>query len=314
MRLGQFPVLAEVQSDGMASGGGIQPASPEHKESPPIKTEISAEIPSTLSPLDWRESLAPEFRTDPTVQKYTSLQEYVKGTLEAGKLLGRSIQIPPVDAPADAWNNVYEKLGRPKSLAEYTDPAELELPDGWTLDAETTRALRETAFAEGYTQKQYEAAIKVHAQWLREMTNQVQASQAEAYHVGENTLAKQFGASAPRLKQAAQATFAMLGNGIWGGDAGVRAWQKIQDAGLDNDIDIVTAFANQYEKMREGQYLVSDTYTAGVASPAESAAEMKTLMDKKFAQGHLSQDEQTRLDSLYEGKSRLRESGRGMRR
>ena len=299
----RWPLFAEVL-DG-TGGGGIPP---ETATSPPVV--ITPPGQAALPALDWREGLSQDYQHNPTVQKHSTLADFVKGAIEATSLIGRSIQIPAPEAPPEAWNGVWEKLGRPKSAAEYTDPTGVDLPEGWTLDAETTRALREEAYAAGFTQKHYETAIKVHAQWLREMTNQVQAAQAEAFHVGENTLAKQFGASAPRMKQAAQAAFEMLGSGVWGGEAGVRAWQKIRDAGLDNDADIVTAFSNQYEKMREGQYLVSDSYTAGVQSPQEFENQITTLLEKKLKDGRLSEKEEEHLNSLYQGKSRLRESGR----
>ena len=161
---------------------------------------------TTLGLLDWRGSLPENLRTDPTIQKYRSLEDAAKGLVEQQKLMGRALFVPEKDEDTQGWDRVYEKLGRPADANAYTLP-EVELPEGMGFDAEFMRGLRELAHGSRFNQKQFNEVVAFSAQTLRQGHNMQAAERARAHEEGQRDLAKEFGASAPRLVERARGFF-----------------------------------------------------------------------------------------------------------
>jgi hypothetical protein len=122
-------------------------------DSPSPQSEIKP--PSLLDETPEEETPAPETQ-EPT-------QEALSAELEE---LRKRLTTPPptvLNIPADpadpAWEQVYEKLGRPKAPEGYT----FETPEGFALDdtdTEIISKLKQQAFASGVTEKQFSALMQ----------------------------------------------------------------------------------------------------------------------------------------------------------
>jgi hypothetical protein len=104
-----------------------------------------------------------------------AMPEVIKGFRNAEKYIGTPaeslIKIPKADAPDDAWNEVYTKLGRPQDPKEYA----LSVPDG--VDPSFAEWAKGTFHELGVTKTQGE---KLSAKWNDYVSQQV-GSQEQQY-------------------------------------------------------------------------------------------------------------------------------------
>jgi hypothetical protein len=74
----------------------------------------------------WFDNLPEEFKSDPSINKYKSPEEFAKGHQNLAKLVGsKGVIIPKDDAPQEEKDRFFEALGRPKDAKEY----KLVVPD-----------------------------------------------------------------------------------------------------------------------------------------------------------------------------------------
>lgn len=317
-----YPYQAEaaVAEAPPASGGEGSPApTPDTTASPsPARDDqgrFVAQAPAAtpehaaLSPLDWRSDLEADFQKAPMVVEAKSKNAFVKRALETQRFVGESLRLPKdydgtKPPEGDMMAATWKRWGRPDSATEYTITAPPEMPDGLAWSPELETQFREEAHAAGLAQWQVERLLAFDARRWQGITNRMEAARAERAAAIEQELATMFGASKPRMLEAASKVWEHLGNGVWGGEAGTRAQQKLADAGLHHDPDVVSAFANLFERMGEARYLVSESYPAGVQGLADVDKELQALTAKEFSSG-LSDTEKAHKRQLYELKARL---------
>jgi hypothetical protein len=119
-------------------------------------TEAVVEETTTVS--DWRSGLSDEYKSHPGIQSYDSLDKLVKTHINQEKLLGKK-SIPDADASPEAWNDFYNRTGRPESK------------DGYGIDNPLFSEIADTAHAAGLNKKQ--AAV------LTERLSELEASHNE---------------------------------------------------------------------------------------------------------------------------------------
>lgn len=131
------------------------------------------------------------------------------------KLLGvpqdQIIKMPKADAPPEAWASVYDRLGRPKTSAEY----KLDVPVG--ADASYSENISKIMHEQGLTVKQAQAVAKGTADHVAAAI----AAQTEADRVAavadKAALDKEWGAAGEKNLQVARAaakTFGITGDQI----------------------------------------------------------------------------------------------------
>jgi len=125
--------------------------------------EEQEEVVEEKKPLNWYENLPPDFKNDPDVTKYKSLEEYVKGNREVRKLIGKDKVVVPTDKSSEEeWNAFYKKLGRPDKFSDYVAPELPEdVPDEIKIKPENMDIIRERAHKLGYTKKQFAESISL---------------------------------------------------------------------------------------------------------------------------------------------------------
>lgn len=73
----------------------------------------------SATPTDWRAGLPPELQNDPALAKYKSVEEALKGSVHAQKLVGQGIEPPPADAKPEAIAAYRKRVGVPDTPAGY---------------------------------------------------------------------------------------------------------------------------------------------------------------------------------------------------
>ncbi len=98
----------------------------------------------------WWESLPDDLKSEPTVQRYKSTEDAIRGLVNANKLIGKKrIAMPTPDAPKEEWDEFYMAIGRPES------------PDGYKINIEDSdedilNEFKRLAHEKGFTQQQIE--------------------------------------------------------------------------------------------------------------------------------------------------------------
>ena len=92
----------------------------------------------------------------------------------------RILKLPGANDPVDAWNGVYDRLGRPKSAADYKIP----LPEGDT--GEFAKVIAPIFHAAGLSQGQVQQIAEKHNAFIAEQTKQATEA-AKTAHAAEMT-------------------------------------------------------------------------------------------------------------------------------
>lgn len=115
----------------------------------------------------WLDSLSPEFRENPNIKGYKSVDDLAKSYIHAQGMIGADKVIVPGKSSTDQdWEGVFAKLGRPESPDKY----EFQLAEGHK--AEDLKDFKEAAHKAGLLPRQVEALYK----WN---TDRAQAQQQE---------------------------------------------------------------------------------------------------------------------------------------
>jgi len=111
---------------------------------------------------DWRETLAPEIKAHPVLQKYKTSNDAVKALVEAQSLIGaEKIIMPSKDATSDEWNErVFNRLGRPASPDKYVLPTDLNIPKELPIDENLTKNYKAIAHKTGLLPNQVSELYK----------------------------------------------------------------------------------------------------------------------------------------------------------
>ena len=248
-------------------------------------TTAAAAATATVDPNAWVTGITDEAtRTWVTAKGFKDPGAVATSAFHLEKLTGagldRLVQIPK-DSTPEAWNAVYDKLGRPAKADLYSIP----VPEG---DKGEFAGVAKTWFHEaGLNQSQAE---KVAVKW-----NEFQAAQAKAAADADAAksaeqvaaLSKEWGAAIDQNKGIAKQAATALG--VTGEQ--IDALQKVM--GYDATMKFFHAIGS---KTGEGEFLNGgNTATNGVMTPAQAAAEIKLLRgDAGFTSRYLKGDVEAR--------------------
>lgn len=101
-------------------------------------------------------------------QRYQSPAEFAKSTIE---LRNNAIFVPKADDKPDAWDKVYDRLGRPKEPTEYKWNHIKDAPPLDEAEQEVRNGFGPVAHRAGLNQKQIDAVIQWHDQQRKVQTD-----------------------------------------------------------------------------------------------------------------------------------------------
>lgn len=325
----RWPVMmAEVGGDaGGGTGGTPASGTAEGGTAPPVTATGSAEGTSqalgtgtdTPSLLDWRNGLDTTLRAEPVLQKYTTMGDAMKAFVSAEKMLGSRVEIPGADAPQEARDKFYERLGRPATPTDYqlTHPT---LPEGLAWDAQEQSAFLAEAHAAGLTTAQAQAMLDTYGRHITGVANKAAGASATQMAEGKAAIAKLFGAATAQRMSEAQYFFEQVAAKRFGGTYGPEAWQAIVDSGLANNPAVIAVFSDAYSQLTEAEYHDVAGWGGATGSKDQLEARRQELLDKQFKPGGLSAQEKVEQQGLYRQLSQANGNGqtgvslRGLRR
>lgn len=153
---GLFASAAPNGGGDPGAGGGAPPAPP-----PPAPG-----TPATPAP-DWRLSIPEPIRTEPYFKDIADVGDLASKAFNQAKLIGVAPdQMIRLASPDDkeAWNGIWNRLGRPESADKYQLADPKEIPEGLDLSAEGKTAFGAKAHELGLSQRQADALY----QWIND--------------------------------------------------------------------------------------------------------------------------------------------------
>lgn len=221
------------------------------------KTEVKEEVQQVTN---FKDLIPDEYKEEKSLQNFSSMQDFVKSYLSAQRLVGANkVAIPNKMATDEDWQEVFDKLGRPKSPDDY----KYNIEEG-EIDQTQLKNFNETAYRLGLLPKQAERLIK----FYNEMNSEGEAAKAAAADAKqvevESLLKKEFGPEYnKRLDQAKRLAIDTLGSNILN-DTILKDGSRLGD-----NPDVIKAFSMLADKLSEDEIIKGDGVGYMTASQLE---------------------------------------------
>jgi hypothetical protein len=121
------------------------------------ETQQTAPVAENAAPADWRASLPEDLRSEKSIASIKDVGALARGYVEAQRYIGGSYRIPGQDAPAEEWDHLYAKLGRPESPDKYETKVSSRLRSAFPEPDEAS--YREMAHRFGLSTKQAQGVL-----------------------------------------------------------------------------------------------------------------------------------------------------------
>lgn len=219
---------------------------------------------------DWRTSLPEDLRAEKSFEKFKGVPDLAKSYVEIQKTMGSAIRVPKADAPAEEYDALYARLGRPESPEKY----EFKRPtvaEGVKYDEDMEKAFKGIAHKNGLSTRQ--------AQGILDSYNELQAGRMSkftgAMEEGVTGLKKEWGQSFDRNIELARQSVRKLG-----GDEMV---SLLEETGLGNHPAMIKFFSKMGEQIAEDQMILGDTPPNPAGADAIQAKINAIRQDPKHA-------------------------------
>jgi hypothetical protein len=130
----------------------------------------------------WKDSISEEFRKDPNIEKFTEIDALAKSYINATKMIGQDkIAIPTNNSTQEAWDEAYNKLGRPESAAKYVLDIKSETV---SIDENAIKTFAEESHKLGLNNKQAQGILEYYKNNMEGSAQQskidIETAQAQA--------------------------------------------------------------------------------------------------------------------------------------
>ena len=172
----------------------VETATPSTETVQPTATlNTVAKSDTPITPSSWKESISEEFRSDPSIEKFTEIDALAKSYINATKMIGQDkIVIPTNNSTEDQWNEVYQKLGRPESADKYQlDAKSKAVP----IDENAVKQFAENAHKLGLNNKQAQGILEFYKNNMEQSAQQQSINTETAQADAEAQLRKEWGRS-----------------------------------------------------------------------------------------------------------------------
>ena len=152
-------------------------------------TVAKAETPAPQS--TWKDSISEEFRSDPSIEKFTEIDALAKSYINATKMIGQDkIVIPTKNSGQEAWDEAYAKLGRPESPEKYTFDVKSDVVN---MDEGAIKSFAEQSHKLGLNNKQAEGILDFYKNNMEGTAQQAKIDTETAQSQAEQELRQEWG-------------------------------------------------------------------------------------------------------------------------
>lgn len=249
----------------------------------PTDTTLGTEPEVVETPPNWRDSLSPDLKSNPVLERFDNVEALAKEHINAQKLIGADkIAIPGENATEEERAAFYTRLGRPAKVEDY-DLSKVEIPEGIEADEEFQTAMLEKMHARGASQQMVEGILSDYYEAMGSQLSQRDTNLQQDFDDGIKMLRNEWGKSYDGNVDLAKRAFVAA--------AGEKAAEfgqiKLENGQLlGNDARILKMFAEIGNRMAD-HGLVGAAASRSTRTPSEAASEKnKLLADPDFMQAY----------------------------
>lgn len=260
---------AQTTGSFLSNGGAATTGSQAPSTTTPV-TGATGQATAVTFPENWKEGLADEFKNDPSINKYATIPDLIKGFANAQKMIGRDkITLPDSKfATADDWKGVFQKLGLPEKPESY----EISLPKDVQFDPEFLKNFKSQAFQNNILPKQAESMLGWYAGLQLQAKQQDDSQKANARFQAQAELKREWGEAYTAKQLAAQSAARRFFS-----EAGI---DVLESSGLADNVHIAKAFAAIGEILKEHGIKGNAAQFTGL-TPEDASQKIKDVMANK---------------------------------
>lgn len=230
-----------------------------------------------IAPVDWRASLPPELQAEPTLAKYKSMEEALKGTIHAQRLVGKRLDYPGADAKPEAVAEFRKNAGVPETPDKYgvTLP---KAPDGQEWDQGQVSAFLGQMHKAHARPEVVQAGLDFFVQYMAQQSDKSRASEAQESQAERAAAVKQLEAmwgprGGPLWKH--HESRALMAIETLMGDAPAEAVQRVKESA--NEPEVAHAFSLLAESLIEKGFLGEAEQSTAGASMEDAQRQVDAL-------------------------------------
>ena len=173
-------------------------------EEKPVATPTAVRGADTPAPQQssWKDSISEVYRNDPNIEKFTEADALAKSYINAVKMIGQDkIAIPTNNSTQEAWDEAYNKLGRPESAAKYSLELNSEIV---AMDENQIQSFAEQSHKLGLNNKQAQGILEFYKNNMENSAQQSKIDIETSHAQAEQHLRQEWGRDYDaKVKQAA---------------------------------------------------------------------------------------------------------------
>ena len=169
----------------------VEKTQPSTETVKPTTQETKQEATTSTTQSTWKDSISEEYRKDPNIEKFTEIDALAKSYINATKMIGQDkLAIPTNNSTEEAWNEVYDKLGRPESAEKYSLDAKSKVV---SLDENAVKQFAETSHKLGLNNKQAQGLLEFYKTNMEGTAQQAKIDTETAQAQAEQELRSEWG-------------------------------------------------------------------------------------------------------------------------
>ena len=250
-------------------------ATPTTEPTTETKPEVTTTTTTTTS--SWKESISEQYRNDPNIEKFTEIDALAKSYINATKMIGQDkVVIPTNNSTEEAWNEVYDKLGRPESAEKYSLDAKSEVVN---LDETAIKSFAEQSHKLGLNNKQAQGILEFYKNNMEGTAQQAKIDTETAQAQAEQELRQEWGRDfESKVKQAGALAKANINSEVL--DMPLQNGTRLGD-----HPDIIRGFSKIASMMQEDKIVATESENVNTTKDLES--EISAIMNDKNHPYHI---------------------------
>ena len=247
----------------------------------PTATQVAVKGADTPAPQTtqstWKDSISEAYRNDPNIEKFTEIDALAKSYINATKMIGQDkVVIPTNNSTEEAWNEVYDKLGRPESAEKYSLDAKSEVVN---LDEAAIKSFAEQSHKLGLNNKQAQGILEFYKNNMEGTAQQAKIDTETAQAQAEQQLRQEWGRDfESKVKQAGALAKANM-------DANVLDMTLSNGTRLGDHPEVIRGFAKIASMMQEDKIVATESENVDTTKDLES--EISAIMNDKSHPYHV---------------------------
>ena len=274
------------------------------EESTPVEEsaeEVSEEVSSDTS--SFLDSVEDQYRNDPSVSKFNSVNDLAKEHVNLQSLLGRKgVIIPTEDDGVEAWQRYRKDIGIPDDAASYTKTG-FDRPQDAQWDEQFETSMTEAAHKLNLSDVQLSGLLNAYSQQMNESLEGISKSAEVNFENAQASLRKDWGSAyEAKLNVGINAL-----DQITGGEPSALASIALADGSpLGNNPNFIKAMSEVGQAFQERGLVNGESGNTSAMSPSEAQQKLGEIMaDESKSKILFSQEYHPAKESLIKERERL---------